>query len=288
MIGVGTRPVYDYIVRPFVENRGQGIFYTAKEQVDRYEQSVWPGFKEDKWIETKEPMAVMGNLRGTDKIVYKAREHGIDYYYFDHAYMYKSIEHRRHPLFNDRYYRITKNGESLTKLIEWDKHKDLVSRIQKFERVQRVKVNIKTYRNKGESILILPPTEYICKFYNLGTEQEWLDRTIDKIKKHTKRPIVVRRKGDVEHLGTQLREAFCVVSSQTTAVIDAIRHGLPSFCEDISCALPVSLTDFSKIDTPYYPTADEIQYWINSMLSAQFSETEIQIGLAKDIIDRTQ
>jgi len=288
MIGVGTRPVYDYIVRPFVENRGQGIFYTAKETVDRYEKSVWPGFREDKWLEEKEPMAVMGNLRGTADLVYKAREHKIDYYYFDHAYMYKAIEHRRHPLLNDRFYRITKNGESLTKLIEWDKYSDLKSRIAKFEQVQRVKVNTNVWRNKGENVVILPPTEYICRFYNLGTEEEWIDKTIKEVSKHTRRPIVVRRKGDTTLLSQTLRNAFCVVSSQTTAVLEAIRYGVPSFCEKISFALPVSLTDLSKIDTPYYATTDEIQYWINSLLSAQFSETEIQTGKAKEIIDSTQ
>lgn len=284
MIGLGTRPVFDYIVRPFVEN-SRGIFYTSERQVEPYEKSKWPSFNKDKWLSSKTPLVVMGNLRGTADIIYEAKSNNIDYYYFDHAYLYKAIEHRIHPIFNLRYYRITKNHESLTKLIEWDNNKILKSRINKFENIQRTKINTEIYRNKGKSILILPPTEYICKYYKL---ENWLDNKITEIKKHTDRPIVIRKKGDKEHLGTQLRNAYCVVSSQTTAVIDAIRYGLPSFCDDISCALPVSLTDLSKIETPYYPTDDEIYNWINSMLSAQFSETEIQTGLAKQIIDSTQ
>ena len=54
MIGLGTRPVFDYIVRPFVEN-SRGIFYTSERQVEPYEKSKWPSFNKDKWLSSKTP-----------------------------------------------------------------------------------------------------------------------------------------------------------------------------------------------------------------------------------------
>ena len=54
--------------------------------------------------------------------------------------------------------------------------------------------------------------------------------------------------------------------------------GVPSFCDDISMGVPVSLTDLSLIKDPLYPGDREM--WINSLLANQFTMTEISNGKA--------
>ena len=72
--------------------------------------------------------------------------------------------------------------------------------------------------------------------------------------------------------------AWAIVSSQSTAAIDSLREGIPSFCESTSCALPMSLTDLSKIETPFYP--DNREEWIDSLIANEYTLTEIGNGFA--------
>ena len=41
----------------------------------------------------------------------------------------------------------------------------------------------------------------------------------------------------------EIKGAWAVISFQTTAAVDAVLAGVPSFCDKISCALPVSKRD---------------------------------------------
>ena len=52
--------------------------------------------------------------------------------------------------------------------------------------------------------------------------------------------------------------------------------------------MPVSSNDLRQIETPFYPTKDLIEEWINSLLANQFSLSEIRDGLAKEVVNRLQ
>jgi len=294
LYGFGTRRILTCFMEPFVKQAG-GKWHQFKDvEGDRYGKTHWYDFNFKDWLKEEEPgePVVFGNLRGTADIIRAAEKNNINYYYFDHAYMYKAYVHRPDPVFNKRFYRITKNGEQLTKFINWKQSPDLIKRIQNFEKIQKIKINLNLY-GKGSKILILPPTQFICEYHQLGTEDEWIDNTIQEIKKYTDREIVVRKKpaiGETAPISFEehLKQAFCVVTYQTSAVTEAIRYGIPVFCSEYSCAKPVSKTDLSQIELPYYPTEEVIRYWINSLLTAQFTEEEITGGKAKEIIDSTQ
>ena len=75
-----------------------------------------------------------------------------------------------------------------------------------------------------------------------------------------------------------LSGAWAVVTCQSTAAVDALLEGVPSFCDKMSMAKPVSYTDLSLIDTPFYP--DNREEWFNSLLANQYFINEIRDGTA--------
>ena len=75
-----------------------------------------------------------------------------------------------------------------------------------------------------------------------------------------------------------IQNAWALISFQSTAAVDAILAGVPSFYNKISCALPVSKTDLSEIEKPLY--ADNREEWLNSLLANQYTLTELTNGFA--------
>lgn len=290
IIGFGTRHTYDKIVEPFVK-KSDGIFhYRSNGLVQPNERTIWKTFERDKWLKDKTPVAVMGCTRGTEYIVWDCKKYSIPYYYFDHAYLFKAIGHSNNPIVKTRMYRITKNGENYTKLINWKKDKELTQRVYRINSQQKSIIDVNYYRkHNGSKIIILPPTDAMSNLYHYGSTNNWIEKTVNKIKQYSDRDIIIKRKEDDNmSLDSLFKQAFCVVSSQTTAVIDGILRGVPSFCEDISFAVPVSKTDLSKIENPYYPTNEELEDWYGSLLCCQYTIQEIHNGEAKSLIDRIQ
>jgi hypothetical protein len=111
---------------------------------------------------------------------------------------------------------------------------------------------------------------------------------VSELKSHTDRDIIIRKKDETKTLQEQLKNCHAIVTHQSTAAIQAILQGVPSFCDLISQSVPVSEIDISKIETPFYPDDDLRQQWIDSLLSCQFSMSEISNGKAREIVDRLQ
>jgi len=293
LYGFGTRRIFTPFMEPFVTQAG-GKWHQYKDvEGNRYGKTAWYDWTLKDWLNEKEPgePVVFGNLRGTADIIRAAEQNNINYYYFDHAYFYKANAHRADPIFKQRFYRITKNGEQLTKLLDYNKSPELIERINRFLQTSNIDINVD--RKKGDKVLILPPTQFICTYYNLGTEDDWIKKTVNEIKKYTDREIIVRKKPEIGQvapipLEQQIKESYCVITYQSTAILDAVRYGVPVFCSEYSCALPVAKTDLSEIENPHYPTRAEVRKLIGSLLTAQFTEQEIITGVAKEIIDITQ
>ena len=123
-------------------------------------------------------------------------------------------------------------------------------------------------KKDGKHIVVFPPSWWLCN--NLGMRAEdVLQNTIDELKKHTDREIRVRVKKikgqyNPVPLHEDLKDAHAVVSFQSSAAAKAIIKGIPSFTitDKYSAAIPMSLTDLSKIETPIYP---ENRYELNSL-----------------------
>lgn len=267
--GLCTRFVTDQIIRPFVTSANGQMHLFKKEIKEHYGQTIWPTFDNSDISLLKYPIVIFGILRGIGEIIKRCEDLKHTYYHFDHAYYFKEQKHEINPIFNEKIYRITKNSLMLNYIDNIDEIDG--DRIQKFKKY----INIKPWKKSGDYILILPPSEHVKKWYNTPN---WEQETIEKLKKYTKREIIIKNKNDQVSYMNMLSGAWAVVTCQSTAAVDVLIEGVPSFCNDMSMAKPVSHTDLSLIETPFYP--DNREEWIDSLLANQYLMSEIENGFA--------
>lgn len=246
----------------------------TRTNIPQFELGDWPTFNKQKWTENS--VAVVGTLRGTETIIWESQRRGHNFYYMDHAYFHATRLYQ-----GDIQYRIIKSQMQLNHLVDLDE--------EDYKRIDRYKpITTKPFTKNGNHILLCPPTKAICRLYNLGDEQSWIDDMVLELKSHTDRDIIIRKKDETKTLQEQLKNCHAIVTHQSTAAIQAILQGVPSFCDFISQSVPVSEIDISKIETPFYPDDDLRQQWIDSLLSCQFNMSEISNGKAREIVDRLQ
>lgn len=259
--GFETKPGTDHIVRGLV-NSVNGIMYKREGPVvDMWERTKW-----EAGYNYEDPIAIFGILRGNSDLIKAAKS----WYYFDHAYI-AGNKHGK-TFLGEPIYRLTKN---------WYHQRDLQSVIDQ-KRIKRYKgkYQIKPWKKHGKYILVCPPTPNMEHQFD---KKDWLNTTLQTLQKYSDRPILIRDKYSEKSLSDDLKNAYAMVSCTTAVCIDAILAGVPSFCDDIAVGRPVSLTDFSKIETPYYP--DDRQEWIYTLLTHQFTMSEIKNGTAWNIVN---
>jgi|TARA_B100000959_G_scaffold175583_1_gene183820 hypothetical protein len=270
--GFETREVTDKVIRAFVKS-ADGVLHKKSKQVDQYEQTEWITYNDF----TSKPLAMFGILRGTGELITKCQDFKHPFYYFDHAYWPNDHKHKVNKIFKERIYRLTKNNFSLNyidKLSGQDKE-----RVEKFSK----HIKMRDWNYDGKYILILPPSHHVEKYFGMVG---WKDRVCEKLSFNTRRDLIVREKTDTSSFQEQLKDAFAVVSCQSTAAVNAIIMGVPSFCEPMSCAAPVSMgiKDLEEIEDPLY--AGNRKEWLDSLLANQYTMTEIENGYAWKRVSR--
>jgi hypothetical protein len=157
---------------------------------------------------------------------------------------------------------------------------------------------LKSWRTTGNHILILCQRP---KGFNMFTDQEhWLDKTIDKIRKHSQRPITIRmHPGDGsrfkqiekiqkkygttvtisehENIRDALLDCWCTVGINSTPNVVAAIEGIPGYIEDPvhSWANGIAFTDLVNINNPPMPDRSE---WIHSIANIHWSNDEVKSG----------
>ena len=265
--GFETRDNTDVPVRALVES-AKGHMWKKERAVDQYEQTNWPGFDNN----FDKPICVFGMLRGTSELIQQSKE----YYYFDHAYLFGN-KHSPSKEIGEKIYRLTKNYYHIREIKKLKA--DDYRRIQKY----REHIKLKPWKYEGEYILFIPPNPHVKNYYWFNNN--WEEQTLKTIKKHTRKPIKIRTKEDTTPLEKDLENAYCTVSYQSTVVIKSIMSGVPSFCDNSSMGLPVSLTDMTQIKDPLY--TPERDYWIDTLLANQFTMSEIEDGTAWKYVNAT-
>lgn len=283
--GFGTRPVTNIVVEHFCEG-AKGKYFRNRKNVDKYEVSEWPNFEWEKWIKEKTPIAVIGILRGSEKLLWIAKKEKINFYYIDHCYFFRAEGNTVNKTTNDWSYRICLNQENLNFLVHDKLNTSDIKRIQKNKNLILPRNIVKTTGNK---ILVCPPSYAIARYYKLKNYdvELWLNDTIKTIKQQTDKQIIIRYKDSKTPYLKDFENAYCIVTYQSTLAIEAILQGIPSFCSVHSCVAPVSTTtlDLNKIK---FPTTVEIENWIISLLANQFTMEELQNGIAFEAINRLQ
>ena len=166
-----------------------------------------------------------------------------------------------------------------------------------------LKIELKEYRTSGNHILI-------CMQRNGGwsmggmDNQVWLINTINEIRKHSSRPIVVRlhpgdketkrifkagpplckikfdygiRLSHHENLLDDLKDCWAVVNHNSSPVVGAAIEGVPIFVTDplrSQCA-EVANTDLSQIENPLMP---DRQKWVERLSMFHWNFDELKSG----------
>lgn len=232
--------------------------------------------------------AFWGFLRSTKKIYQKAIKEKIDFYFFDQAYFYHkihAIKQSSRELINNPYIRVCKN--SFNKEVIDDVRE---TGLFKLKRQGLEDFTLHPWKTNGKKVYIIPPSFHMCEFLGL-THADVLKDMVDQVKANTDREIVIRyKKPNGEYnprpIEVDAQDAWAVVSFQSNAVIKFLMHGVPSFTylPKHSVAVPLSLQDLTKIDTPLYP--DNRYEWLCNLANNQFQEGDVYNGNVLSYLNR--
>jgi len=164
------------------------------------------------------------------------------------------------------------------------------------DRLARLNLRFKPRQRSGSEILIAAPDDKPCIFYGID-QQQWLDQTIKTLQQHTDRPIRVRERTASRRdrvnpsisFESQLHSAWAVVTFNSIAATEAVIAGVPAFVlAPCNAALPVSNTDLSKIDNPWFPDPEQVEAWARHLSYGQFHTSELGTGVANRILTETE
>jgi hypothetical protein len=244
------------------------------------ETSVWKSIR-------NKPGPYVVRAMASKKYIDYATETQQDYIFLENGYFgnYKNLVNKKSK---KQWHRICVNEMQQESILDVpsDRWQQLVSADQRLQ--------WPGWKKSGSKILLVVPSSKPCQYYNQDVHQ-WKIDTITQIKQHTDREIVIREKAS-RNDRTQKRtiydalddDIFCMVTYQSIAAVESIAYGIPVFALAPSAAKQLSLSDLSKIETPYYPDEDLVYKWCCSLAYGQFSLEEMLNGRAWNMVQENQ
>jgi hypothetical protein len=163
-------------------------------------------------------------------------------------------------------------------------------------RANTLGLNARPWREGGQDIVIACQRTDSEQWAGQPSIDGWLENTIDTIKQHSSRPIVVRphpRQGipavhamiqkpvsmpqtyDSFDFDRSLENAWCVVNWNSGPGSQAIINGVPAFVGPTSLAAPVANLDWSQIENPARP---DRAGWLEQLAHTEWTINEIATG----------
>ena len=164
------------------------------------------------------------------------------------------------------------------------------------DRSKKLAVRLQPW-NQGNHILIAMQRADSEQWAGLPPAEQWLAKTIESIREHTDRPIVVRPhprqklrpipgitiqqplslRGTYDEFDfrSNLKDAWAVVNENSGPGSQAILDGVPAFVGAYSMAAPVANMNFSLIEKPLMPERAE---WLEQLCHTEWTVSEIRSG----------
>jgi hypothetical protein len=160
------------------------------------------------------------------------------------------------------------------------------------DRWEKLKIEIEPFK-QGSDIVIVPPDRKIAYTLGLGSEDQWIDETILKIKNFTDRQIKIRKRPEprVDRIVSNTfkdfikDDTFCVVGYSSNALVEAAMHDIPVISLGHSATTSLysyQLVDIEKIKPAYQ---SDKQAWLNHLAYSQFTREELLSGVAWELIN---
>jgi hypothetical protein len=236
------------------------------------------------------PVTIRGAKRnsGSALIVEQCIKEGRDFYFMDNGYFGNHVKTKI-------YSRIVLNGFHHSKYVEVpdDRFNNVVATVNNrydlINNINRYDLFSEEWHKKGDDILIIAPGRLNQYFWKLDIDK-WISETVDMLKKHTDRNIIIREKpvknertGD-KHIYNQLDKTFAVVTTNSLSAVEAIGFGIPCFTSNHHSMVDLCSEDLSKIETPYYPDRDKVLKHLHWLAYCQYTKNELENGVAYSII----
>ena len=245
-------------------------------------------------------IATLGILRGTGHLLQEAARQNIDRYYIDHAYFEPGYE-------GDCWLRISKNKHTMNYI------KDISSyRWDRFFSAKNTIMPWKKFEQRGSRILIIPPTNAICWYFN---EYDWeknilnyLEKILDKatfknirIRIKPKEPIVDQNgnylglkqntQAETISLDDDLQNSSLVIAYNSQVALNATLKGIPVIVNNHnSCfSLSFKLSDLEQgIDNPVFDAEPDRLGLCKWLSYCQFKLDEIKSGFSWKTVNNFQ
>lgn len=163
------------------------------------------------------------------------------------------------------------------------------------DRFRKLNMRLQPRARTGKSghVLYCGSTQKYHDFHRIGDTTAYATRVFRDLRKFTDRHFIYRPKPssqDVEMIpGTSysggsmsmqdaLRGCHVVVTHGSSAAMDAIIAGIPAIVLGDSIAKPVSETDVSKVNEPFWPNDDQRFQWACAMAYCQWTNDEMRSG----------
>ena len=160
------------------------------------------------------------------------------------------------------------------------------------DRWQKLGVELASRRERGRDIVFAGCS---AKFANLNgfDLDEYASDIVRRIQSLTDRPIIYRPKKTLEpprpipgtvyshkrgRIAEDLADAHALVTFSSNAAVDAVLSGVPAFVLGPGIAKPVSNTDLSKIEEPWFPTDKQRLQWCYDLAYCQWRVDEMEDG----------
>lgn len=165
------------------------------------------------------------------------------------------------------------------------------------DRANKLGIQCREWRNTGSKILIACQRTDSQQWQGQPRLDIWLTETVNKIRQHSDRPIVVRthprgqaatisgclieKPQQIQHTyddfdyQRSLSTSWAVVNYNSGPGSIAVINGVPAFVGKNSMAFPVANTDLSQIETPNKPDRTA---WLNWLAHSEWTTDEIATG----------
>lgn len=219
-----------------------------------------------------------GFIENNEQIISELSKKSIDWWFWDMPYYGRWINDEC----KEWYWRVSRNR------LHYKRVRDYPS-----DRFDAWNVQPKPYVT-GTKIVICPSSETMTRWTTGMDVNTWVENTKQQLQKHTDMSIEVRYKPRSNGtsgpraakvpIEEQLQDAHCVVTSISLAAMEAQINGIPTICHSDSFANDISSNSLNINDLKY-PSDDERQQWFNNLAYSQFTQDEIESGLAYEILN---
>lgn len=234
----------------------------------------------DEYWDSPAPFLVRG--LGKQKLIKECIARGKDFYFMDTGYVGNN-PCITNPNGKKIYHRIVKNA--LQNLHMPDREGPTADRDYGSGRWNSLGIQIKDWV-PGRKILIVPPSEKVMKYFEEDLDQ-WLETTVKELKKHTKRPIFIRKKPSREDRVSvnTIEQALaddvhCLVTYNSIAAVEAMLYGKPALVLGPNCAQDLAETKLERIEFVEHPGRKAVTYLCRYLANNQFTYEEMLSGYA--------